>query len=74
MRWAWKLTCKKILKLKTTHVQTHARDPVMIVGSIEKHQTAQDWDGARRSRRRTHGDGEYERVVAAGNDESVEEK
>jgi hypothetical protein len=25
------------------HVQTHARDPVTIVGAIEKHRTLQDW-------------------------------
>jgi hypothetical protein len=45
MRRTWKLACEKVPKSKTMYVQMHARDPVMIVGAIEKHQTSQDWDG-----------------------------
>jgi hypothetical protein len=37
----------------------------MIVGAIKKHRTSQDWDGAGRSQRRTHGSGESARVAAA---------
>jgi hypothetical protein len=33
-------------KLKIRHVQTHVRDPVTIVGVIEKHLTSQHWDMA----------------------------
>jgi hypothetical protein len=58
MRRAHELAREKIPKPKTTHVQTYARDSITIVGAIEKHRTSQDWDGAGRSQRRTHGDGE----------------
>jgi hypothetical protein len=56
-RRAGKLTREEIPKSKSAHVQTHARNPVTIVGVIEKHRTSQHWDRACRSRR-THGDGE----------------
>jgi hypothetical protein len=39
-RRAWKLALEKIPKLEATHVQTHARDPITIVGAIEKHRTS----------------------------------
>jgi hypothetical protein len=46
-RWrARKLTREKILKTKSTHVQAHARNPVMIVGVVEEHWTSQHWDRA----------------------------
>jgi hypothetical protein len=38
---AGKLTCEKIPKAKTTHMLTHARNSVTIVGVIEKHRTSQ---------------------------------
>jgi hypothetical protein len=43
-RWAGKLTREKILKTKSMHVQTHARNPVTIVGAVEEHRTSQHWD------------------------------
>jgi hypothetical protein len=46
----------------------------MIVGAIKEHRTSQHWDRARRSQRRTHGDGESARAVAAGDGECVERK
>jgi hypothetical protein len=46
----------------------------MIVGAIEKHWTSHDGDGAERSQRRSHDDGESARAAAVGDDESVEEK
>jgi hypothetical protein len=36
-----KLVREKIPKSKSTHVQTHARNPITIVGAIEKHRTSQ---------------------------------
>jgi hypothetical protein len=41
-RQAEKLAREKLPKTKTTH----ARDPVTIVGAIEKHQTSQHWNMA----------------------------
>jgi hypothetical protein len=35
MRQAWKLAREKIQKSKTTHVETHARNPVTIVGAMK---------------------------------------
>jgi hypothetical protein len=46
----------------------------MIVGAIKEHRTSQHWDRARRSQRRTHGDGESARAAAAGDGECVERK
>jgi hypothetical protein len=43
-RRAGKLAREKIPKAKSTHVQTHARNPDMIVGAIEEHRTSQHWD------------------------------
>jgi hypothetical protein len=40
-RLAGKLTREKIPKMKSTHVQMHARNPVTIVGAVEEHQTSQ---------------------------------
>jgi hypothetical protein len=45
-RWAGKLTREKISKMKPTHVQTHARNLVTIVGAVEEHRTSQHWDRA----------------------------
>jgi hypothetical protein len=45
-RRAEKLTHEKIPKTKSMHVQTHARNPVTIVGAIEEHRTSQHWDRA----------------------------
>jgi hypothetical protein len=46
-RWrAGKLAREKIPKTKFTHVQTHARNPVMIVGAVEEHRTSQHRDRA----------------------------
>jgi hypothetical protein len=45
-RRAGKLAREKIPETKSTHVQTHARNPVMIVGAIKKHRTSQDRDRA----------------------------
>jgi hypothetical protein len=36
-RRAGKLAHEKIPKIKSTHVQMHARNPVMIVGAVEEH-------------------------------------
>jgi hypothetical protein len=68
------LAREKIPKTKSTHVQTHARNPVTIVGAIEEHRASQHWDRALRSRRRTHGNGERARAAAGSDGESVEEK
>jgi hypothetical protein len=68
-----KLAREKIPKSKSVHVQTYARNPVTIVGAIEKHRTSQHcrtW----KSQRRTHGDGKSARAATASNGESVEEK
>jgi hypothetical protein len=47
MRWqAGKLANEKIPETKSTHVQTHARNLVTIVGAIEEHRTSQHWDMA----------------------------
>jgi hypothetical protein len=74
-RWrAGMLAREKIPKTKSTHVQTHARNPVTIVGAIEEHRASQHWDRALRSRRRTHGDGERARAATGSDGESVEEK
>jgi hypothetical protein len=43
---AVKLAREKISKMKSTHVQTHARNTVTIVGVDEEHQTSQYWDRA----------------------------
>jgi hypothetical protein len=51
--------------MKSTHVQMHARNPVMIVGAVEEYQTSQHWDRARRSQRRNHDDGKSGRAAAA---------
>jgi hypothetical protein len=40
-RQAGKLTREKIPKTKSTHVQTHARNPVTIVGVVKEHRTSQ---------------------------------
>jgi hypothetical protein len=45
-RWAGKLAREKIPKMKSTHVQTHARNLVTIVGAVEEHWTSQHWDMA----------------------------
>jgi hypothetical protein len=45
-RQAEKLACEKIPKTKSTHVQMHARNPVMVVGAVEEHRTSQHWDRA----------------------------
>jgi hypothetical protein len=45
-RQAGKLTHEKIPNMKSTHVQTHARNPVTIVDAVEEHRTSQYWDGA----------------------------
>jgi hypothetical protein len=74
MRQAWKLAHKKIPKSKTTYVQMHARDSVLIVGAIEKHRISQDWDKAWRSQGRTHDDDESARAAAASDGESEDEK
>jgi hypothetical protein len=52
-------------------MQTHVRDPVTLVGAIEKHQTSQGWNRAERSRRRIYGDDESTRTATAGDDEST---
>jgi hypothetical protein len=42
-RWrAGKLVNEKIPQTMIVHVQTHVRDPVLIVGAIKKHWTSQD--------------------------------
>jgi hypothetical protein len=64
-RRAGKLAREKIPKMKSTHVQTHARNPVMIVGAVEEHRASQHWDNAWRSRRRNHDDDESGRAAAA---------
>jgi hypothetical protein len=43
---AGKLTREKIPKTKSTHVQTHVRNSVMIVGAVEEYRTSQHWDRA----------------------------
>jgi hypothetical protein len=43
-RRAGKLAREKIPKTKSTHVQTHVRNPVTIVGAVEEHRTSQHWD------------------------------
>jgi hypothetical protein len=43
-RQAGKLAREEIPKSKSAHVQTHARNPVTIVGGIEKHHASQHWD------------------------------
>jgi hypothetical protein len=45
-RRAGKLAREKIPKIKSTHVQTHARNPVTIVGAVEENQTSQHRDRA----------------------------
>jgi hypothetical protein len=45
-RQAGNLTREKIPETKSTHVQTHARNPVMIIGAIKNHRTSQNWDNA----------------------------
>jgi hypothetical protein len=59
-----KLTREKIPQSKTTYVQTRARDPVAIVGVIEKHRSSQYWDEVRRSQKRFHDDDESAREKA----------
>jgi hypothetical protein len=44
----------------------HAWDPVTIVGAIKKHQASQDCDRARRSQRKTYGNGESAGVAVVG--------
>jgi hypothetical protein len=51
-------------------MQTHARDPVTVVGAIEKHPTSQHWNRAWQG---SHGDGESVRGTTAGNGESSRE-
>jgi hypothetical protein len=58
--------------MKSTHVQTHARNPVTIVGAIEKHRTSQHSDRVWRNQRRTHGDDESAGAAAVGDGESAE--
>jgi methionine synthase II (cobalamin-independent) len=45
-RRAGKLTREKIPKMKSTHVQTHARNPVTIFDVVEEHRILQHWDMA----------------------------
>jgi hypothetical protein len=45
-RQVGKLACEELPKSKSMHVQTYARNPVMIVGAIGKHQTSQHRDRA----------------------------
>jgi hypothetical protein len=45
-RQARKLAREKISKTKSTHVQTHVRNLVTIVGAVEEHRTSQHWDRA----------------------------
>jgi hypothetical protein len=59
-----KLTREKIPQSKTTYVKTRARDPVVIVGVIEKHCSSQHWDEVRRSQKRFHDDDESAREKA----------
>jgi hypothetical protein len=41
-RWAGKLACEKISKMKSTHV----RNLVTIVDALEEHRISQQWDRA----------------------------
>jgi hypothetical protein len=40
-RWAGKLAHEEVPKSKSVHVQTHVRNPVIIVDAIKKHHTSQ---------------------------------
>jgi hypothetical protein len=39
------IALKRVIRA-SLNLKKQARDPVMIVGAIEKHRTSQDWDGA----------------------------
>jgi hypothetical protein len=39
-------TILNIANTRIKNVQTHARNPVMIVGAVEEHRTSQHWDRA----------------------------